>query len=127
MVLMQLNNLVAKLKTLTNVEKITVSGHADITNGTGDANYNDNLSLERAASVKLYMAAQGLNVSQVSVSGYGGQKPVKSDCVLPKGAVSTKIGVVRGSARTQDMDDFRACLLPNRRVEVEIFGQAIVN
>jgi outer membrane protein OmpA-like peptidoglycan-associated protein len=124
---MQLNNLAAKLKTLTNVEKITISGHADITNGTGDANYNNNLSLARAASVKSYMSTQGLNVSQVSVSGYGGQKPVKTDCALPKGAVTTKIGVVRGSASAQEMDNFRACLLPNRRVDIEIFGQAISN
>ena len=123
----QLDNLTAKLKTLTNVEKITISGHADITNGTGDANYNDNLSLARAASVKSYMAAQGLNVSQVSVSGFGGLKPVKTDCVTPKGAVISKIGVIRGSASSKDMDSFRACLLPNRRVDVEIFGQTNAN
>jgi outer membrane protein OmpA-like peptidoglycan-associated protein len=123
----QLNNLAAKLKTLTNLEKITISGHADITNGTGDASYNDSLSLARAAAVKSYMATQGLNVSQVSVSGFGGLKPVKTDCAMPKGAVTTKIGVIRGSASSQDMDNLRACLLPNRRVDVEIFGQAITN
>jgi outer membrane protein OmpA-like peptidoglycan-associated protein len=123
----QLNNLAAKLKTLTNIEKITISGHADITNGTGDASYNDSLSLARAASVKSYIASQGLNVSQVSVAGFGGLKPVKTDCAMPKGAVTTKIGVVRGKASSQDMDNFRACLLPNRRVDVEIFGQAITN
>ena len=122
---LQLNDLTAKLKTLTNVEKITISGHADITNGTGDANYNDSLSLARAASVKSYMANQGLNVSQVTVAGYGGLKPIKTDCTLPKGAANTKIGVIRGSASSQDMDNFRACLLPNRRVDVEIFGQTI--
>jgi outer membrane protein OmpA-like peptidoglycan-associated protein len=123
----QLNNLAAKLKTLTNVEKITISGHADITNGTGDASYNDSLSLARAAAVKSYMATQGLNVSQVSVSGFGGLKPVKTDCAMPKGAVTTKIGVIRGNASSKDMDNLRTCLLPNRRVDVEIFGQAITN
>jgi outer membrane protein OmpA-like peptidoglycan-associated protein len=123
----QLDSLAAKLKTLTNIEKITISGHADITNGTGDAGYNDSLSLARAASVKSYIASQGLNVSQVSVAGFGGLKPVKTDCAMPKGAVTTKIGVVRGKASTQDMENFRACLLPNRRVDVEIFGQAITN
>jgi hypothetical protein len=34
--------------------------------------------------------------------------------------------VVRGRASQEKMDDFRACLLPNRRVEVEIFGQSLV-
>jgi outer membrane protein OmpA-like peptidoglycan-associated protein len=123
----QLNNLTAKLKNLTNVEKISISGHADITNGTGDGNYNENLSLARATSVKSYMSAQGLNVSQVTVTGYGGIKPVITNCALPKGAIQTKIGVVRGSATQQAMDTFRECLLPNRRVEVEIFGQTLVN
>jgi outer membrane protein OmpA-like peptidoglycan-associated protein len=123
----QLNNLTARLKGLSNVEKIAISGHADITNGTGDANYNENLSLARATTVKSYMAAQGLNVSQVTVVGYGGVKPVITSCTLPKGAAQTKIGVVRGSATQQAMDSFRECLLPNRRVEVEIFGQTLVN
>jgi outer membrane protein OmpA-like peptidoglycan-associated protein len=122
----QLNSLTAKLKLLTNVERISISGHADITNGTGEANYNKNLSLARAASVKSYMAAQGLNVNQVTVTGYGGEQPVVTNCALPKGALQTSIGVVRGTASQQKMDDFRACLLPNRRVEVEIFGQTLV-
>ena len=124
---LQLDNLTAKLKTLSDIEKITISGHADVTNGTGDANYNNNLSLLRAASVKSYISTLGFDVSRVAVIGYGGQKPVKTDCKMPKGAMSTKIGVVRGAASTQDMDYYRACLLPNRRVEVEIFGQTSTN
>jgi outer membrane protein OmpA-like peptidoglycan-associated protein len=52
----QLNALAAKLKVVSNVERVTISGHADITNGTGDAKYNDKLSLERAASVRTYLS-----------------------------------------------------------------------
>ena len=122
----QLDELAVKLKSLTDVERISISGHADITNGTGDAAYNDKLSLERANSVRSYLAAQGLDITRVQVAGLGGKQPVKTDCAIPKGAVQTTIGLTRGRASQSGMDDFRACLLPNRRVELEIFGQALV-
>lgn len=122
----QLDELAVKLKSLTDVERISISGHADITNGTGDAAYNDKLSLKRADSVRSYLAGQGLDVTRVQVAGLGGKQPVKTDCAMPKGAVQTPIGVTRGHASQSGMDDFRACLLPNRRVDVEIFGQALV-
>jgi outer membrane protein OmpA-like peptidoglycan-associated protein len=122
----QLNALAAKLKAVSNVERVTISGHADITNGTGDAKYNDKLSLERAISVKTYLSSQGFDVTNVSVAGLGGQQPVKTDCALPKGAARTAIGVTQSRASLKDMENFRACLLPNRRVEVEIYGQSLV-
>ena len=122
----QLNALAAKLKAVNNVERVTISGHADITNGTGDAKYNDKLSLERAISVKTYLSSQGLDVKSVSVAGLGGQQPVKTDCALPKGAARTAIGVTQSRASLKEMESFRACLLPNRRVEVEIYGQTLV-
>lgn len=122
----QLDELALKLKALSNVERITISGHADITNGTRDPAYNDALSLERANSVRSYLAAQGLDVARVDVAGLGGRQPVKTDCSVPKGAVQTDIGLTRGRASQHDMDEFRACLLPNRRVDVEIFGQTLV-
>lgn len=122
----QLNALAEKLKALNNIERVTIGGHADITNGTGIATYNDKLSLERAISVREYLACQGVDVKTVSVAGFGGQQPVKTDCALPKGAARTVIGVTQSRASSKDMESFRACLLPNRRVDVEIFGQALV-
>jgi outer membrane protein OmpA-like peptidoglycan-associated protein len=122
----QLNALAVKLKVVSNVERVSISGHADITNGTGDAKYNDKLSLERAASVRAYLSSQGVDVKSVTVAGFGGQKPVKTDCPLPKGSVQTSIGLTRGRASLADMESLRSCLLPNRRVEVEIYGQTLV-
>ncbi|MBK7503544.1 MAG: hypothetical protein IPI14_13825 [Polaromonas sp.] len=49
----QLNALAAKLGALSNIERISISGHADITNGTKDANHNDKLSLARVESSEL--------------------------------------------------------------------------
>jgi outer membrane protein OmpA-like peptidoglycan-associated protein len=122
----QLNALAEKLKALNNIERVSIGGHADVTNGTGIATYNDKLSLERAISVREYLSMQGVDVKTVSVAGFGGQQPVKTDCALPKGASNTTIGVTQSRASTKDMDSFRACLLPNRRVEVEIYGQTLV-
>jgi outer membrane protein OmpA-like peptidoglycan-associated protein len=122
----KLNALAAKLKAVNNVERVTISGHADITNSTSNAKYNDNLSLERAISVKTYLSSQGFDVTSVSVAGFGGQQPVKTDCALPKGASRTAIGVTQSRASLKEMENFRACLLPNRRVEVEIYGQTLV-
>jgi len=122
----QLNALAAKLKAVSNVERVSISGHADITNGTGDAKYNDKLSLARAISVKAYLSSQGFDVKSVSVAGLGGQQPVKTDCPLPKGAARTAIGVTQSRASLKDMENFRACLLPNRRVEVEIYGLVLI-
>jgi outer membrane protein OmpA-like peptidoglycan-associated protein len=122
----QLDVLAAKLKVVSNIEKVMIGGHADITNGTGIAAYNDKLSLERAEAVKEYLANQGVDVKAVTVEGFGGKRPVKTDCALPKGAARTPIGVTQSRATLKDMEAFRACLLPNRRVEVEIYGQALV-
>jgi len=122
----QLNALAAKLGGLSNIERISISGHADITNGTKDANYNDKLSLARAESVRAYLVSQGLNSKNISVAGYGGQQPIKTNCPLPKGAKSTAQGVIQGNASMADMNAFRTCLQPNRRVEVEIFGESAV-
>lgn len=118
----QLNALAAKLKAVTNIEKVSISGHADITNGTGIAAYNDKLSLDRAITVREYLASQGVDVKTVSVEGFGGKQPVKTDCPVPKGAARTTIGITQARATSKDMDAFRACLLPNRRVDVEIYG-----
>ena len=122
----QLNALAAKLKSLSNIERITISGHADVTNGTNDPKYNDKLSLARAETVKAYLVAQGVSDKNISVAGYGGQKPVKTDCAIPKGAMVTAKGVVQAKAKLSDMNNYRACLQPNRRVEVEIFGESVV-
>ena len=122
----QLDALAIKLKSLTDVERISISGHADITNGTGDPTYNDKLSLERANSVRSYLASQGFDIGRVEVAGIGGKQPVKTDCTVPKGAFQTSIGITQGRASQRDMNEFRACLLPNRRVDVEIFGQMLI-
>jgi len=53
--------------------KLIVSGHTD---DTGSEAFNENLSLERAGAVKLYLAKKGVYPEFVRVYGYGSSQPV---------------------------------------------------
>lgn len=56
--------------------RITVVGHTD---STGSDGINDPLSLQRAESVRDYLAARGVDRSRVTVQGYGSRQPVASN------------------------------------------------
>jgi len=85
------------------VAAITAVGHTD---RFGSNSYNQTLSERRAASVKDYLVAKGVQPGSVQTRGMGETQPV------------TKIGdcVGRRSAKVV------ACLQPDRRVEVELTG-----
>jgi OOP family OmpA-OmpF porin len=116
----QLDELVAKLKGLKTIERMVITGHADKTNSTSDPQYNDKLSLARASSVRSYLTTQGADMSRTEVASAGDREPVKLDCPVPKGSNGVKVG--RASAPA--MQAYYDCLLPNRRVDLEIFGTA---
>jgi outer membrane protein OmpA-like peptidoglycan-associated protein len=119
----QMHGFAIKLKALRNVKSIIITGHSDATNGTGVAAYNDKLSLARATAIRAYLQDLGFDTSRMQVVGMGARQPIKLDCLQPKGVMQTSIGLAKGSATQEDMDKFRSCLQPNRRVEVEVFGQ----
>ena len=52
--------------------KIDIIGHTD---SVGDASYNQYLSEQRAAAVKAYLVARGVEEGRIRVSGYGEAKP----------------------------------------------------
>lgn len=118
----QIYDLAIKLRGMQNLSSITITGHSDLTNGTNIAGYNDKLSLGRASAVRDYLADLGFDVSRFRVVGMGERQPLKTDCQAPKGVVKTPVGLAIGNASKEAMDEFRLCLQPNRRVEVEIFG-----
>lgn len=89
----------------TEYQTITVEGHTD---RLGTAEYNQNLSEERAAAVKNYLVTSGrLDASKISAAGKGETLPV------------TKPGDCKG---TQHTPALVACLQPDRRVDVEVTG-----
>ena len=87
------------------VETLTLIGHADRLNSTGDKGYNQQLSQKRVEAVRDLLLAQGLPVSSIAVEAKGDTEQVA--------ACQAKFNT---PAQLQD------CLLPNRRVQVELKG-----
>ena len=85
------------------LQTITVVGHTD---RIGSDKYNQRLSEQRAASVKDYLVAKGVEPGNVRAEGMGESQPV------------TKAGECVGGKSKKLI----ACLQPDRRVEVEVIG-----
>jgi OOP family OmpA-OmpF porin len=81
--------------------EIAVTGHTD---RLGKPGYNQKLSERRADSVMKQLVANGVPANRITASGMGERQPVTKDC---KGAISNKL---------------KACLQPDRRVEVSVTG-----
>lgn len=97
----ELNELAAQLRNFEQLNSITVIGHTDY---LGSDAYNQNLSQQRAETVRRYLAAQGLPADRIRAVGMGETQPVKQ-CDNHGG-------------RSQLI----ACLQPNRRVEIQVDG-----
>ncbi len=91
-----IQDLVAKINGLSQVDKIIVRGHTD---SIGTEEYNMKLSERRAEAVKQALIAEGIDGSIIVTEAYGESQPVASN--------KTKEG------RQQ-----------NRRVEIEVIGLA---
>lgn len=95
----ELDGLVAKIKAADAIDAIKVTGHAD---KMGNAVLNQKLSLARANAVAGYLKSKGAKAKSFSTVGMGDTKPVV-DCDMSQGK-----------------DALKACLAPNRRVEIEV-------
>ena len=69
-------NSVAKVLNKYDNSTILVSGHTD---STGSAEYNLNLSRERAQSVASYLQGQGIKSTRFEVLGMGASNPIASN------------------------------------------------
>jgi OOP family OmpA-OmpF porin len=98
----KLDELVAKAKAIK-LEVILAVGHTDRIGG--DA-YNQKLSEKRAAAVKEYLVAKGIEANRVYTEGKGKKQPVTGD-------------KCKGNAKTKALID---CLQPDRRVDIEVIG-----
>jgi outer membrane protein OmpA-like peptidoglycan-associated protein len=83
---------------------VRISGHADALNSTGQSDYNQQLSARRAATVKAILVRLGVDAGLINVVARGDLMPVSS-CPREQ---------FRSAAALQE------CLLPDRRVEIEI-------
>jgi outer membrane protein OmpA-like peptidoglycan-associated protein len=85
------------------VESIDLVGHADRLNSTGSGDYNQRLSEKRVATVRDELVRLGVDPQRIRTEARGDGTPVV-DC---NG---------RGLSRAA----LRECLLPNRRVDVQV-------
>jgi outer membrane protein OmpA-like peptidoglycan-associated protein len=92
------NEILPKLANVGEIRHIVVGGHTD---RLGPVEYNRKLSEKRAAAVRDYLVAKGVDESRIEVFGFGQTAPLKG-CAAAKRA------------------DLIDCLAPNRRVELAI-------
>ncbi len=93
------SNIVNYLGTLSSLKEIKLAGHAD---PIGSEAYNLKLSQRRAEAVAKELSAAGVDASKMSITFLGESQPI-ANCTG------------RGA-------ELIACLRPDRRVDVEIFG-----
>jgi len=100
------SEILAKLPQVQKLELVLVTGHTD---RIGTQQYNQKLSERRADAVRDYLVSKGVARDKIETLGMGKTQPVP-------GVVCTM---------TQ-LKALIACLAPNRRVEVEVKGDAVV-
>ena len=96
--------IIAKLRDVQKLELVLVTGHTD---RIGSQAYNQKLSERRADAVRNYLVSKGVAKDKIETLGMGKTQPVP-------GVTCTMTA----------MKALIACLAPNRRVEVEVKGEA---
>ncbi len=93
-----------RLKSYKSVESLTILGHTD---RLGTDELNDKLSQARADTIKAYFESLGFKPAVMIAKGMGKREPLTRTCSdkLPR-------------------EDLIACLQPDRRVAIEIMGNA---
>ena len=100
------SEIIAKLPSVSKLELVLVTGHTD---RIGSQQYNQKLSERRADAVRDYLVSKGVPRDKIETLGMGKTQPVP--------------GVV---CNQKALKALIACLAPNRRVEVEVKGEATV-
>ena len=99
------SEIISKLSGVQRLELVLVTGHTD---RIGTQAYNQKLSERRADAVRDYLVSKGVARDKIETLGMGKTQPVP-------GVTCTMTA----------MKELIACLAPNRRVEVEVKGEAI--
>ena len=98
------SEIISKLAGVQRLELVLVTGHTD---RIGTQAYNQKLSERRADAVRDYLVSKGIARDKIETLGMGKTQPVP--------------GV---TCNMTAMKELIACLAPNRRVEVEVKGEA---
>ena len=98
---------ISRLKDVTKLELVLVTGHTD---RIGSQAYNQKLSERRANAVRDYLVSKGVARDKIETLGMGKTQPVP--------------GVVCNQPYPKERKAMIECLAPNRRVEIEVKGEA---
>ncbi|MDR1529959.1 MAG: OmpA family protein [Burkholderiales bacterium] len=98
------SEIIARLPEIATIELVLVTGHTD---RIGSDAYNQKLSERRAETVRAYLVSKGVPRDKIESLGIGKKQPVT--------------GV---KCRQKNRKELIGCLAPDRRVEVEIKGEA---
>ena len=98
------SEVISRLKDVSKLELVLVTGHTD---RIGSQAYNQKLSERRANTVRNYLVSRGVAKDKIETLGMGKTQPVP--------------GVV---CNQKSLKELIVCLAPNRRVEVEVKGEA---
>jgi len=94
---------VGKLAQVTKLDVVLVTGHTD---RLGTDAYNQKLSERRADTVRDYLVSKGVDKAKIETIGLGEKQPVVQ-------------------CDQKNHKELIACLQPNRRVDVEVKGEAV--
>jgi len=97
--------IIARLPQVQKLELVLVTGHTD---RIGSQQYNQRLSERRANAVRDYLVNRGVPRDRIETLGMGKTQPVP--------------GVV---CNQKSLRELIVCLQPNRRVEIEVKGDAV--
>jgi OOP family OmpA-OmpF porin len=98
---------ISRLRDVTKLELVLVTGHTD---RIGSQAYNQRLSERRANAVRDYLVSKGVPRDKIETLGMGKTQPVP--------------GVVCNQPYPKERKALIDCLAPNRRVEIEVKGEA---
>ncbi|MBK7592517.1 MAG: OmpA family protein [Betaproteobacteria bacterium] len=96
------SQVVGKLAQVQKLEVVLVTGHTD---RLGSDAYNQKLSVQRADAVRDYLVGKGVDKAKIETLGMGEKQPVVQ-------------------CEQKNRKELIACLAPNRRVEVQVKGEA---
>ena len=96
------SQIVGKIAQVQKLEVVLVTGHTD---RLGSAAYNQKLSERRANTVRDYLVSKGVDKAKIETIGMGEKQPVVQ-------------------CDQKQMKALIECLQPNRRVEVQVKGEA---
>jgi len=78
---------------------LRVEGHTD---ATGSDEYNQQLSERRAASVRDFLAQQGVGMNRMVAVGYGASRPVADNQTREGRAKNRRVEIVIGEGTVQE-------------------------